>query len=130
MNYYVYTAVFEPDEDTFKVTFPDLPSVITCGWSVEEALAMAKEALGAYLEMCVDAGEPLPSPTKPHLVKAPSGGFVSLVDVDMVQFRIQYGSKAVKKTLSLPEWMNNMAEKRNINFSAVLQNALRKELGV
>jgi predicted RNase H-like HicB family nuclease len=74
MNY-IYQAVFEPDGEALKVTFPDLPTVITCGWSIEEAVAMAKGALGAYLDMCLDGNETLSTPT--------SGGFVSLLDVDM-----------------------------------------------
>jgi predicted RNase H-like HicB family nuclease len=131
MSYYIYPAVFEPDDDALKVTFPDLPSVITCGWGIEEALTMAKGALGAYIDMCLDSGESLPPPTPPDMIKiSAEGSFVSLIDVDMARFRIQFGSKAIKKTLSLPEWLNAMAEERRINFSAALQEALKEKLGV
>jgi predicted RNase H-like HicB family nuclease len=130
MNYHIYPAVFEPDEDAYKVTFPDLPSITTCGWSIEEAITMAKGALGAYLDMCLNSGDEMPKPTPPDKVIPPLGGFVSLIDVDMLQFKIQYGNKAVKKTLTIPEWLNNMAEARQVNFSATLQKALRKELGI
>jgi len=129
-NMFIYPAIFTPDEDALMVTFPDLPMVITYGEGTIHAYEMAKEALGAYLEMAIDNGDKLPKPTAPDKVKASKGGFVSLIDVDMIQFKTQYTNRAVKKTLSIPEWLNNMAESRQINFSAILQKALRDELGI
>ena len=127
---FLYPAAFTPDENALMVTFPDLPMVITYGEDVAHAYEMAKEALGAYIEMAIDGNDPLPKPTAPNKIKAPKGGFVSLIDVDMIQFKTQYANKAVKKTLTIPEWLSNMAESRHINFSATLQKALREELGI
>jgi predicted RNase H-like HicB family nuclease len=131
MNEFIYPALFTPDteEGGYLITFPDLPDVITEGDSLTEAFHMAKEALGAYLEMCIDAGDALPEASAPDSIKIESG-FVSLIDVDIVQFKMQYSNKAVKKTLTLPEWLNSMAESRQVNFSQVLQEALRERLGV
>ena len=129
-NMFIYPAVFTPDENALMVTFPDLPMVITYGEGVTHAYEMAKEALGAYLEMAIDGNDQLPKPTAPDKIKTSKGGFVSLIDVDMIQFKTQYTNKAVKKTLTIPEWLNNMAEARHINFSATLQKALREELGI
>jgi hypothetical protein len=79
--------------------------------------------------MCLDDGSKLPNPTPPNEIKPPESGFVSLINVDMLQFKIQYSNKAVKKTLTIPEWLSNLAEARHIHFSATLQKALREELG-
>jgi predicted RNase H-like HicB family nuclease len=129
MNKFIYSAVFEPDIEAggYVVTFHDLP-VVTEGDTIAEAHFMATEALGAYIEMCLDDGDELPNPTPPNEIKPPEGGFVSLINVDMLQFKIQYSNKAVKKTLTIPEWLNNMAEAKHINFSAALQRALREDL--
>ena len=129
---YFYPAIFEPDteEGGYVISFPDLPDVNTEGDNVADALSMAKEALGAYVEMCLDAGDKLPEPSDPGSTAVPEGGFTSLIELDMLQFRMQYRSKAVKKTLTIPEWLNHMAEARSINFSATLQTALRAELGL
>jgi predicted RNase H-like HicB family nuclease len=129
-NTFIYPAIFTPDEKDLMVTFPDLPMVITYGEGITHAYEMAKEALGAYIEMAIDSGDKLPKPTTPNKLKAPKGGFISLIDVDMIQFKTQYANKAVKKTLTIPEWLNNMAEARHINFSLTLQKALREELGI
>ena len=129
-NIFIYPAIFTPDDNALMVTFPDLPMVITYGESIAHAYEMAKEALGAYLEMAIDSGDKLPEPTAPNKVKIPKGGFISLIDIDMIQFKIQYANKAIKKTLTIPEWLNNMAESRHINFSITLQKALREELGI
>jgi predicted RNase H-like HicB family nuclease len=132
MNNFIYPAIFTPDLEVggYVVTFPDLSGIITEGDDVKEALAMAKEALGSYIEMCVDDGEALPPPTAPDKIRAPEGGFISLIEVDLLHFKLQYSNKAVKKTLTIPEWLNSMAEARKINFSAVLKKGLRKELGI
>ena len=129
-NMFIYPAIFTPDENALMVTFPDLPMVITYGEGITHAYEMAKEALGTYLEMAIDSGDKLPKPTAPNKVKVSRDGFVSLIDVDMIRFKTQYVNKAVKKTLTIPEWLNNMAESRQINFSATLQKALREELGI
>jgi predicted RNase H-like HicB family nuclease len=129
-NMFIYPAVFTPDGDALMVTFPDLPMVITYGEGITHAYEMAKEALGAYLEMAIDSGDKLPKPSAPNKVKISKGGFVSLIDVDLIQFKTMYTNKAIKKTLTIPEWLNNMAESKHINFSAILQKALRDELGI
>lgn len=132
MEKFIYPAVFNADTEAggYVVTFPDLPDVITEGDNITEAYDMAKEALGAYIEMCIDGGENLPRPTAPDKIKPSAGGFVSLVDVDILQFKIKHSNKAVKKTLTIPEWLNKIAEAKQINFSAALQKALRQELGI
>jgi len=128
---YIYPAVFDPcEEGGYCVTFPDLPGCITEGDTLEEAYAMAKEALSLHLWGLEDDGDPIPKPSSPADTTAPEGGFISLVEVWMVPIRDKMANKAVNKMLTLPRWLNDLAEEKQVNFSYVLQNALKEYLGV
>ncbi|KYH32691.1 type II toxin-antitoxin system HicB family antitoxin [Neomoorella mulderi] len=128
---YIYPAVFDPcEEGGYCVTFPDLPGCITEGDTLEEAYEMAKEALSLHLWGLEDDGDPIPKPTSPADIKVPEGGFVSLIEVWMVPIRDKMANKAVNKMLTLPRWLNDLAEEKQVNFSYVLQNALKEYLGV
>ena len=56
--------------------------------------------------------------------------FVSLVSCDTLEYRQFFDNRAVKKTLTIPSWLNTMSEKQGLNFSAILQNALKQELHI
>lgn len=135
---YVYPAIFTPDTDnkdnSYDVVFPDLENCFTCGYGVEHSYEMAAEVLGIWIESFIeDRGNnpaALPAPSNPNKIQAPEGGFVSLVQVDMSEFFIKYRNKSVKKTLTIPEWLNAAAEKEGVNFSATLQDALKEKLGL
>lgn len=132
MNRYIYPALFVPgDVDGYTVTFPDLPGCITEGDSLEEALHMAKEALELHLWGMEDDHDPIPQPTAPESVQIPEdGGFVAVVEAYMPLIRDEMANKVVKKTLTIPKWLNDAAESQHINFSHVLQHALKERLGV
>jgi predicted RNase H-like HicB family nuclease len=121
---FYYPAVFTPDEGgAFMVTFPDIEGLVTCGDSELSALEMAEEALGTYLE---DMENP-PARSSIGTHKAPKGGFVSHIKVDMKKFIEKYGSQnAVKKTLSIPDWLDRAAKRKRVNFSKTLQDALKE----
>jgi predicted RNase H-like HicB family nuclease len=131
---HVYPAVFDPDERGpeygYTVTFPDLPGCITEGNSLEEALNMAQEALQLHLYGMEADGDEIPKPTPPEKIKAPVGAFVTLVQAMMPLVRERMSRKSVNKTLTLPKWLNDLAEEKHINFSHVLQSALKERLGV
>lgn len=131
---HVYSAVFDPDERGpkcgYTVTFPDLPGCITEGDSLEEALSMAQEALQLHLYGMEEDGDEIPAPTPPEKVKAPDGAFVTLVQAVMPLVRERMSHKSVNKTLTLPKWLNDLAEEKHVNFSHVLQSALKERLGV
>jgi len=124
--YYVYPAVFYPEEDgKFSVIFPDLNDLATCGDDLTEALAMAEDACGLYLFTALRDGDPIPEATPIEQVeKDDEKAFVNMVLVDLNEYAKKHSDKAVKKTLSIPTWLNTLCEEKNINFSRVLQDAL------
>lgn len=131
MSKYVYPAVFRAEDvGGYSVAFQDLPGCCTEGDSLEEAVEMAHDALGLYLCSLEDDKDLIPEPSAPERIATHPGQFVTLVDVDTLEYRQKYGSRSVKKTLSIPSWLNDMAEKQHINFSQTLQHALREELGL
>jgi predicted RNase H-like HicB family nuclease len=131
MDRYIFPAIFEPGEKKgYTVSFPDLPGCITEGDTMEEALHMAKEALELHLYGMEEDEDEIPNPSRPEELKVPEKSFVSLVEVWMRVIRDKMENKAVKKTLTIPKWLNDVAEKNNVNFSQVLQSALKEYLGI
>lgn len=130
MSKYVYPAIFEPEEGMYNVSFPDLPDCYTCGDSLSDAMYMAEDALSGYLARAEEMHREIPGASVLDAIRAGEGCFVSLVLADTEEFRRRTSSKAVKKTLTIPSWLNDAAEAQQINFSAVLQEALRQRLGI
>lgn len=131
MDKYIYSAIFEPgDERGFCITFPDLPGIITSGETIEESLHMAKDALELHIYGMEEEGEFIPEPTPPNKIVIPEGGFVSLIEAWMPIIRDEMANRAVKKTLTIPQWLNDIAEDRKVNYSHILQESLKKHLGV
>lgn len=132
MDKYLFSAIFDSDEDHkgYTVTFPDLPGCITEGDTIEEALLMAKEALELHLYSMEQDNEVIPDPTDPGKILVPSGAFVTLIEAWMTLIRDEMVNKSVKKTLTIPKWLNDLAEQKKVNFSHVLQSALKNYLGV
>lgn len=130
MAQYVYPAVFHPNEDdgSYTITFPDLPSCITEGKSFANALHMAQDCLEIWLAYAEDKHQPIPKPTATPQVQAPA--FVNFVMADTTAWRKKYDGRAVKKTLSIPNWLNTLAEDAGVNFSQTLQDALKERLNI
>lgn len=129
----VYIAIFYPYElgEGYTVEFPDLPGCITQGQTLEEALEMAEDAASGWILSAIEDGEEVPSPSNSFELSQFEGAvFTNRILLDMEEYAKKYGEKAVKKTLSIPRWINTLAERKNINFSQLLQNALKKELGL
>lgn len=130
---YAFPAVFTKEEEGgYSVYFPDISGCYTCGDTLTEAIEMAKDALCLMLYHMEDKGETIPvaSDIKTTSETVAENEFVSLIACDTLDYRRYYNNKAVKKTLSIPAWLNTLAEKEGLNFSAVLQNALKKSLGI
>lgn len=125
---YVFPAVFSYADDGITVTFPDLPGCITCGETDEEALRMAKDALGGHLWAMEDDHDDIPAPTAMIDIAPESNERIVLVDVYMPLIRKSCDMKSVKKTLSIPAWMDTAARAENINFSQLLQDAIVRAL--
>lgn len=128
-NYYAYPAYLYYDEDGISVEFPDLPGCLPCGDTTEEALHNAKEAMGLHLYGMEQDGDEIPAPTPVRDLHPEEGGIVTLVEVFMPSIRDRAENRVVKKTLTIPAWLNREAEEAHVNFSQVLQDALKSYLG-
>lgn len=128
MKKFFYPVVFEPEEVGVSVYVPDIPGCFTQGDSLEEALDNVQDAIGLMLED--KTPEEYPQPSMPNQLQLEDAQFVMMVAFDKLAYDRKYNAKAVKKTLSIPAWLNNLAQERNINFSNVLQRALLNELGL
>ena len=125
---YIYPAVFTYEEGKeIAVVFPDL-DVATSGENDADALASARELLGAVLYGMEEDGVPIPAPTPLNAVKLEENERAALVDVYMPSIRLAKVNRAVNRTVTIPAWLNAAAMERNINFSQVLQGALREQL--
>lgn len=127
----IYPAVFYEGEDGYTVEFPDLPGCVTQGDTLEEAMEMAVDAASGWILIMIEDGEDIPSPSRQlNLSDYEGAAFSNLIMLDMEEYAKQYGEKAVKKTLTIPRWLNTLSERKNINFSQVLQTGLKIELGL
>ena len=130
MDRMFYPAIFhKAEEGGFWVTFPDVPECMTQGEDMEQAYEMAFDALGLSLTTMEAEGEMFPSPSKPEKVQVEDGILV-VIEFNLAEYRRKNCSRAVKKTLSIPEWLNEAAIRENINFSQTLQEALMVKLGI
>lgn len=129
----VYPAIFYPYEsgDGYVVEFPDLPGCITQGESIEEAFEMAADAASGWIFTSIEEGEDLPKPSSDLKISDfEDAVLINYILLDMDSYAKQYSNKAIKKTLTIPQWLNTLAERENINFSQLLQNALKRELAL
>lgn len=130
MNKLFYSAIFHVDEGNgFWVSFPDFPECLTEGDDMDKAYEMAVDALGLAITSREKEGEEIPQPSLPDAVQTEEGILV-IVEFDMLEYQKKHNSRAVKKTLSIPEWLNEEALKMGVNFSQVLQEALMLKLKI
>lgn len=129
MNY-IYPAIFYPEDDgRYSVIFPDLNDLATYGDNLADAFSMAKEACGQYLFTSLRDGEKIPEPTPiTNVIKDEEEAFINIVCVDLDEYAKAYDDKAVKKTLTIPAWLNTACENYGINYSKVLKDALIAKL--
>lgn len=131
MHHYFYPAIFHNDEKGgYWISFPDFPECMTQGETMEEAYEMAVEAMGLCIDDRLRNEESLPEVSAPVDYILHEGDFSCLIEFDLVQYRKKHNTKSVKKTLSIPEWLNEAAMEHDINFSQVLQEALMKKMGI
>lgn len=124
----VYPIILTPDKELIVVYIPDF-DIGTQGTDVADAIAMARDAIGMMGISMEDAHEAIPCASKLQDVqKKYEEDMVTLVDVDFAEYRKMNENRAVKKNCTIPSWLNARAEAAGINFSAVLQEALKREL--
>lgn len=126
---YYYPAIFTAEDVGFSVRFPDLPGCFTEGYTIEETYKMATSAIGLYAQ-AEDGEFEFPKASAPKDIELDKDEFLVLIEFDLVEYLKNTSEKSVKKTLTIPSWLNNLAEQNNVNFSNVLQNALKDYLNV
>lgn len=130
MSRYAYPAVFTPEENgQFSVNFPDLDGCYPCGDDMKDALIMAEDVLAFTLYDYEKEGKEIPEPSAPGDLTLEKNEFVNYVACDTLEYRKMHNNKAVKKTLTIPEWLNESAMAMGLNFSQVLQDALMDKVG-
>ena len=127
---YVYPALFSYDEDGISIEFPDLPRCFSCADTDEEALYMAEDVLGLWMVELEEDNEEIPSPTNLKDIEVEDNQKTVLVSVWMPTVRKAINNKSIKKTLTIPQWLDIMAREKDINFSYVLQEGLKRELNL
>lgn len=128
----IYPACFYPNDNGYTVTFPDLPGCVTEGKNIAEAMNMAVDAASGWILDSIEYGESIPEATT-DISSIPleyPDGLINFIMLDMDSYSDKYGVKAVRKNCTIPAWLNDAAERKNINFSAVLQQALIEQLNI
>lgn len=118
---FVYPAIFHKEDNAYWVEFPDLEGCQTYGETISETMAYAQEALSGYLLTLLEENRELVPPSDMSTITCNGSSFVTLVASDINQYR---DTKAIKKTLTIPAWLNERAMTMGLNFSQVLQEAL------
>ena len=129
MTRYSYPAIFSPaEEGGYTVNFPDLEGCFTEGDTLTEAIYMAEDVLALILYGYETDGRSIPAPSDPGSFDLHEGDFVNYIACDTMEYRKMYNNKSIKKTLSIPEWLNEKATSMNLNFSQILQEALIEKI--
>ena len=128
----IYPAIFTEDErGGYWVRFPDVDGCLTEGGDMEKAVKMAMEALDGVLATVLEMGNPLPAASDMKDVKIANGKeHIVMICSNADRFLKKEKTKAMKKTLTIPVWLGELADQQHINYSSVLQEALKEHLGV
>ncbi len=131
MAKYIFPAVFSEDkEGGYSIVFPDIDGCFTSGDDLNDALSMAEDALAVMLVHMEDEHIDIPDPSPINGIKIHDGEFTTLICSDTIKYRHTLKNYAIKKTLSIPAWLNDAATAAGINFSQTLQDALKAKLNL
>lgn len=121
---YTYTAIITPEEGKCYARVPDIPGCVTTGQDIEDAVNQITDALSGCLVVWEDQELSIPSATPQPEIPHKQTDILTLIQVDTIAYRAQTDARAVRKNVSIPAWMAAMAERKGINCSKVLQDAL------
>jgi len=135
MAKYIYPAQFVKEENgQYSVDFPDLESCYTSGDDLSEAISMAEDVLAYVLYDYEKEGREIPEPSNINVmrdeIRLAENEFINYIHCDTIEYQKRNSNKAVKKTLTIPEWLNEMATRDGLNFSKILQEALMSKLNL
>ncbi|MBD3949802.1 type II toxin-antitoxin system HicB family antitoxin [Tuanshanicoccus lijuaniae] len=127
---YLYYAIFSYEDGAYNVSFPDLDGAFTFGDTMSDALHMAKDLLEGWLVIAEDEGDEIPEPSEPKDINLEDGDLLIPIEANVAIARAKFENKLIKKTLTIPKYINMLAEEVGINFSATLTEVLKDKLGV
>lgn len=128
MNKYFYPAIFSKEGDAYNVKFIDFDDIFTFGIGFEEAYYMAQDAL---YNMLPEYKDKLPQPTIDYMkIKLNKDEIISMVELDVAEHERRISSKTVKTTVTMPEWLKNLADIKGLNYSKLLQESIKNELNL
>ena len=128
----IYPAIFEFDKDSsITITFPDLPNAISCADNTSDAYHYATEVAELVLEDYIDdLFETAPKPSEVKNINLEKNQCLALIKIDTEKVIRESSSKSIKKTVTIPSWLNEIGIENNLNFSKILQDGIKKELGI
>ncbi len=128
MGKYYYPALFSREGDKYNVTFIDFDNIFTYGDDFDDAYYMAQDAL---YNMLPEYKDNLPQPTFDYMkIKVKNNEFITMVCLDVAEHEKKISGRTVNTTVTMPEWLKNLADLKGLNFSKVLQDGLKKELNL
>lgn len=128
MKKYFYPAIFSKEGKCYNVRFIDFDDIFTFGKNLEDAYYMAQDAL---YNMLPEYKDNLPKPTLNYMnIKVGKDEFVTMVELDLLEHEKKISTKTVNTTVTMPEWLKNLADINGLNFSKVLQDGIKKELNL
>lgn len=130
MAKYVYPAIFTEETAGYSIRFPDIDGCFSDGETIADGMEMAKDALCLMLYDMEESGMVIPAASSLRDIEIQDNEFKTLIVCDTLEYRKFFDNKAVKKTLTIPNWLNTIAERQGINFSVTLQNALKQQLNI
>lgn len=132
----ILRAFIKKKDGQYTVIFPDLNHLATCGTDLQNAMKMATDCLAGFLYEAKLSNEAVPEPSELNTIDVNeeysdyAEAFVNIVSVDVEEYAKEHFTKAVKKTLTIPKWLNDAAIAKKLNFSKILQDALKHELNI
>lgn len=129
-NRYIYPAIIKLENDSYIVSFPDLENCFTFGKSLEDALDSARDVLELCLYDMEQDGVKIPDASDFSYIRLKENESIVLIDVWMIPVRDKMENRSVKKTVTIPKWINDIGLEHNLNFSQLLQAAIKDRLGI
>ena len=127
---YVFPAIFHCEKDGISITFPDLPGCLPYAQTMEEAFINAKEALQLHIFGMEEDNETIPTPSPIKSLSLDNGESIAMIEAWMPPFREKMSNKSTNKTVTIPRWLDVLAKREKVNYSHILQEALKSYLGV
>ena len=127
---YVYPALFAKEDESIIVTFPDLEDTFTDGATMQEAFENAEDVLNLMLWNREEEKDDIPMPSSPEQITVPQEATLAMIKADTLAYRKLHDQKTIRRSITIPSWLDTLARERNINFSQLMQNAIRRECGI